>query len=247
MLVPFTQALKVLLHDKGIESLVGDGANISSEAVFEPPCSIKWMGIENQFELGAFSYAVSGFFSCVSIGRYTSIGESVQVGRASHPTHWASTSPFFYVRGNLFSVGKDFGSSEDYLAYSPSIVPQAPATAFKPVKIGNDVYIGHGAFIMPGVTIGNGAIVAAMAVVTKDVPPYAIVAGNPATIVRFRLDPAIFSQLQQLEWWRFAPWQLAHIDFSNPSKTVDQVREVVASESPYLPPLVFVSRLLNKS
>jgi len=67
--------------------------------------------------------------------------------------------------------------------------------------IGHDVWIGHAAVIMPGVTVGNGAIVAAGTVVTRDVPAYAIVAGNPGSVVRYRFDEQAIRRLLQLEWW----------------------------------------------
>ena len=69
------------------------------------------------------------------------------------------------------------------------------------MTIGNDVWIGSGAMILSGVTIGDGAVVAARAVVTKDVPPYAIVAGNPARLVRYRFDEATIAALLEAAWW----------------------------------------------
>ena len=67
--------------------------------------------------------------------------------------------------------------------------------------VGNDVWIGYGSTIMPGVRIGDGAIVASCSVVTKDVPPYAIVDGNPADVIRYRFDDATISALLALRWW----------------------------------------------
>ena len=67
-----------------------------------------------------------------------------------------------------------------------------------------------------GVTIGDGAIVAARSVVAKDVPPYAVVAGNPAVIKKWRVDPEVITPLLRSRWWRFAPWQLQHLDPSQP-------------------------------
>ena len=243
MLIQITEALKAELRARGVETLHGNGVNISAEASFEPPCSIKWMTIESTFRLGAFSYAVSGYYSCVSIGRYTSIGEEVQIGRASHPTTWVSTSPFFYLPEPLFAVGDRFEGHEQYAAYGAPQRPGAVSTTFKPVRIGSDVYIGHGAMIMPGVTIGDGAIVGAEAVVTKNVPPYAIVAGNPARLVRFRLDPMIFAQLLHLQWWRFAPWQLRDVDFSDPQAAIDGIKQVEREHRPYAPHLVAITDL----
>jgi len=72
----------------------------------------------------------------------------------------------------------------------------------------NDVWLGHDALLMPGVRVGNGAIVATRAVVTKDVPPYAIVAGNPARVVRRRYDEATVARLLAVAWWH---WDAAKI------------------------------------
>lgn len=69
--------------------------------------------------------------------------------------------------------------------------------------IGNDVWIGYDALIMPGITIGDGAIVGSRAVVTRDVPPYAIVAGNPARVIRQRFDPHTVAQLLEIQWWHW--------------------------------------------
>ena len=71
--------------------------------------------------------------------------------------------------------------------------------------VGHDVWIGYGALIMPGVTIGDGAIIATASVVTKDVPPYAIVGGNPATVLRFRYDDATIARLVAVRWWDWSP------------------------------------------
>jgi acetyltransferase-like isoleucine patch superfamily enzyme len=245
MLVPVTAELKARLKEAGIESFHNAAARISDAAALEPPCSLKWIAIENRFRLGAFSYAVSGFFSEVSIGRYTSIGEQVQCGRANHALTWVSTSPFFYLRDKLFDVGWEFDNADEYHQYSAPSRPHAVATAFKSITIGNDVYIGHGAFIRPGVTIGDGAVVGAMAVVTKDVPPYAVVAGNPATIRRMRLPATQVADLLRTAWWRYAPWQLAQVDFSSPEKAVDGIQSVIENEMPYSPQLITVKDLVD--
>ncbi|WP_395449966.1 CatB-related O-acetyltransferase [Aminobacter sp. UC22_36] len=70
-----------------------------------------------------------------------------------------------------------------------------------PTTVGHDVWIGYRSMIMPGISIGNGAVIAAGSVVTKDVPPYAIVAGNPAKLIRMRFEPETIATLQALQWW----------------------------------------------
>ncbi len=244
MLVILTQPMKDTLRQSGVECFLAPGyVNISTDAVFEPPCSIKWMAIENGFRLGAFSYAVSGYFSNVTIGRYTSIGEAVQVGRANHALTWVSTSPFFYERVRLFDVGDAFAGAADFHAYQPHVESAEPATTPAQISIGNDVWIGHGAFIRPGVTIGDGAVIGACAVVTKDVPPYGVVAGNPATLHRLRLPASLIAAFLELHWWRYAPWQLQGIDFSRPSLAVDALHHRVATLPPYQPDTVSVLEL----
>jgi len=203
------------------------------------------MATENKVSLGAFSYAVSGYYSAVSIGRYTSIGEQVQVGRSNHALTWTSTSPFFYLRDKIFAVGDEFAGAERYHTYSAPRRNAPPATAFKPVTIGNDVWIGHGAFILPGVTIGDGAVVGAMAVVTRDVAPYSVVAGNPATIRRMRLPVALVAGLLRSQWWRFAPWQLTDVDFTSPQHIIDQIDVINGREQPYASESLRIGDLAN--
>jgi len=164
------------------------------------------MAVQHSLQLGAFSYAVSGFYFGCRIGRYCSFGEQVQIGRHPHPMHWISTSPFFYwqykdVIDQSLPDGIDLNAHADFKRNGP------PVTA-KLTVIGNDVWIGHGAFILPGIQIGDGAVIAAKSVVTKNVPPYAVVAGSPAKIVRYRFQQDEIEELQASKWWEFAPWQL---------------------------------------
>lgn len=198
----------------GVTMNLKPGTRLPDESIFEPPCSLKWMEVQHSLHLGAFSYGVSGYYYGCRIGRYCSFGEEVQIGRHPHPMAWASTSPFFYERiegildqplpaGVALSPAADFRRS----------TPPAVATL---THIGHDVWIGHGAFVLPGVHIGNGAVIAAMSVVTKDVPPYAVVAGSPATIKRMRFDDATIEALQASCWWDYAPWQLKGLTVDEP-------------------------------
>lgn len=206
MPVKLTQELIGKLQSLGVSMLLRPGEILPDDVIFEPPCSLKWMGVHHSLYLGAFSYAVSGFYYGCRIGRYCSFGEQVQIGRHPHPMNWVSTSPFFYLQfkdvldqplpeGIDLNVDRNFERSA------------APVTA-KLTVIGNDVWIGHGAFILPGVQIGDGAVIAAMSVVTKNVPPYALVAGSPARIVRYRFPQEQIEALLASKWWDFAPWQL---------------------------------------
>lgn len=233
-MVELTAELITKLSNSGLECLLSPGYSVPDDLEFEPPCSIKWMHIYWSLSMGAFSYAVRGFYFNVKIGRYISIGEDVQIGRGDHPTNWLSTSPAFYCK-DFVAVGNGFNEASDYQNYNPIIPPNAELPPPKQTIIENDVYICHGAFIRPGVKIGTGAIVAANAVVVKDVPPYAVVAGNPAVIKKYRFSEDIIMGLLATQWWNYAPWQLQGIDVTDPQKSLSALQEKIKHLTPYQP------------
>jgi len=141
-----------------------------------------------------------------------------------NPMTWASTSPAFYLKEPLFDVGQNFDGSMDFHAKAKA--PEAPSTQVRATTIGNDVWIGHGAYISAGVTIGDGAVVAAHAVVAKDVPAYAVVAGNPAVIKKWRISSDLISPMLKCAWWKFAPWQLKDLSPFNPAQFVHNVMQL---------------------
>lgn len=127
----------------------------------------------------------------LSIGAYTSIASGVRVFLGGeHRTEWTSTYPFNVL----------WASAQQYTGH--------PKTKGN-VDIGNDVWIGTEALILSGVTVGNGAVIAARSVVSRDVPPYAIVAGNPARVVKYRFDAPVIARLLVLQWWN---WDEARIE-----------------------------------
>ncbi|WP_287518490.1 CatB-related O-acetyltransferase [Okeania sp. SIO2C2] len=240
MKIEITKKLKTKLREYGVEILRPNTFLLPNSCWFEPPCSVKFASIEYSLDLGAFSYQVSGFSFATRIGRYTSIGEDVQIGRQDHPTTWLSTSPFQYLPEKLFDVGHSFDESTSYHQYISHFVGKVPGTKVKITNIGNDVWIGHGAYVRAGVTIGNGAIVAARAVVVKDVPAYAVVAGNPAVVKKYRVDEELIPRLEALQWWNFSPWQLGKIDFQDINKAVEQVEELKKYQEAYQTNKVFL-------
>lgn len=122
-----------------------------------------------------------------TIGKYCSFSKNIIIGIGTHPTNFVSTSPLFFTVRN--GTGYSW-ITEDKFDDTPA-----------PVTIGNDVWVGLNSSIMGGVTVGNGAIIAAHSVVTKDVPPYAIVGGVPAKIIKYRFSEEIIAQLEELKWW----------------------------------------------
>ncbi|WOI35359.1 CatB-related O-acetyltransferase (plasmid) [Tritonibacter scottomollicae] len=229
------------LKSQGIEVLnrAGGKVTLPAHTVIEAPASLKWTQYEYQIELGAFSYQVSGYCFGAKIGRYCSFGEDVEIGRQNHPTTWVSTSPAFYLGDQIFDLDGGFTGAERYHNYKFEF--QGPATKARMTTIGNDVWIGHGAYISAGVTVGDGAIVAANAVVTKDVPPYAVVAGNPAQIKKWRVSPQYVTPLLRLKWWRYAPWQLAHLDPSNIQSFLSGLHHMKDVE-PFTPDIIDLRR-----
>ena len=125
------------------------------------------------------------------IGRYTSIGPCVRITSGSHPTRqFVSMHPAFY------STRKQAG----FTFVNEQLYDEGLDCEYH-TQIGNDVWVGDSALIMEGVTVHDGAAVAAGSVVTKDVPPYAVVAGVPAKVIRYRFTPEEIEKLQELKWW----------------------------------------------
>jgi acetyltransferase-like isoleucine patch superfamily enzyme len=236
---PVTHELVARLNRLGVECLLAPGhADIGPDVLLEPPCSLKWMHVVETLRLGAFSYAVSGYFLNVVIGRYCSIGEQVQIGRGDHPKTWLSTSPVFYLQTPLFGVGTEFLGGAEFAAFRPTELPPGTLRGPPVTTIGNDVWIGHGAFVRQGVTIGDGAVIGAHAMVTKDVPPYAVVVGNPGQVIKLRVPEALVEPLRRAAWWRFAPWQMQGISLIDPQRALDELARLTEGVTPYEPGFV---------
>jgi len=140
-------------------------------------------------QVGAFSYiSRESVIVMTQVGRFCSVGPYLICGWGGHPTSFVSTSPVFYsTRGQC---GISFADRDYY-------------DEKRTTTIGNDVWIGARVFIKDGINVGNGAIIGAGAVVVKDVPDYAIVAGCPARVIRFRFNEQIRSKLLQIAWWNW--------------------------------------------
>ncbi|NEP75192.1 MAG: CatB-related O-acetyltransferase [Okeania sp. SIO2G4] len=147
--------------------------------------------------IGRYSYInPGGIIRDCFIGRYCSIGRRVSIAAGQHPYHYLSTHPF---SSSCLSPKSSITKKElekSVLPEGKNIKATVPLTT-----IMHDVWIGDGAVIVKGVKIGVGAVVGANAVVTKDVPPYAIVAGVPSKILGFRFRNHIINELLASEWW----------------------------------------------
>lgn len=166
---------------------IGEGAHVLGDCII------------NHSTIGYYTYiGKNSLVQHVSIGNYCSIAHEVNMGLGQHPIDLVSTSPLFYRKSN--PLGKSLVNQDlDFEEY-------------KPITIGHDVWVGARAMIMDGVNVGTGAIVAAGAVVTKDIPSYAIVGGVPAKIIKYRFEEDERKQLLSSEWWNLKPEEVVKKD-----------------------------------
>ena len=152
-------------------------------------------------KIGKYSYYKRGtkLMNC-DIGRFCHIGDNCAIGLFGHDTSQVTTYPLKYHFDNsVVDVGQD--STADAVRKSRQTI------------IKNDVYIGESVTIFAGVTVGNGAVIGARAVVTKDVPDYAVVAGVPSQIVRMRFSDKIVDDLLDIQWWQWSDDKIkSHIE-----------------------------------
>ncbi len=199
----------VRLKNLGKGVRIGRGSNISLGSEFE---GNNFIGNNTYFygKIGFSSYINEDCLINASIGRYSSIGSDVRILHASHPVTFVSTSPYFYSHNHSKISTKSSKKLFDEFIYK--FVSEKIA-----VDIKNDVWIGSNVVLLGGVQIGNGAIVAAGSVVIGDVPDYAIVAGNPAKIIKYRFTEKQIATLLELNWWN---WD---------DKKLDDLMDVVSS------------------
>jgi phosphonate metabolism protein (transferase hexapeptide repeat family) len=139
--------------------------------------------------MGDYSYVVNDAqITYTTIGKFCSIAAMTRINPGNHPMHRATQAHFTYRSSAYFEGESDDTEFFDWRRQHH-------------IHIGHDVWIGHGAIVLPGRNIGTGAVIAAGAIVTKDVPAYTIVAGNPARIVRRRFSEEIAGRLARLAWW----------------------------------------------
>ena len=147
--------------------------------------------ILNEVTMGDYSYVVNdGQITYTTIGKFCSIAAMIRINPGNHPMHRATQAHFTYRASAYFPGESD---DADFFAWRRE----------HHCTIGHDVWLGHGAIVLPGRNIGTGAVIAAGAIVTKDVAPYTIVAGNPARPVRRRFSETVEDGLMELAWWNW--------------------------------------------
>lgn len=142
--------------------------------------------------MGDYSYCGADcILQNTEIGKFSNIAAHVRLGPTAHPLDRPTLHHFTYRR-----AAYGFAATDDEAFFA--------ARAARVLSIGHDTWIGHGAIVMPGLTIGNGAVIGAGSVVTRDVEPWTIVAGNPARIIRRRFPPEVAEAMERIRWW---DWQ----------------------------------------
>lgn len=176
------------------------GKALSIEPTIDPSAKLQETSLGSYCEIGArtmlldvvmgdYSYVVNDAqVTYTTIGKFCSIAAMTRINPGNHPMHRATQAHFTYRASAYFPGEADDAEFFDWRKSHR-------------VHIGHDVWIGHGAIVLPGRSIGTGAVVAGGAVVTKDVPAYTIVAGNPARPIRRRFSESIAERLARLSWW----------------------------------------------
>ncbi len=161
------------------KSHLGQYVHISDDAILE------------ESELGDYSYTAGhNQIYYASIGKFVSIATYVRINPGNHPTYNRIAQHHFTYRASAYGLGED---DNEFFNWRRA----------HHVTVGNDVWIGHNAVIMPGVSVGNGAVIGTSAVVTKDVEPYSIVAGVAAKKIGMRFDDALIEKIERSQWWNW--------------------------------------------
>ena len=207
--------MKIISNKELINALEQNNINVDNKKIFiqckNESAEIEshtWFKTNTLFQCGAFSYSFSKIYADVSVGRYSSISHGFTDFSKIHPVDFVTSSPVTtddYYRELAHQHGRDW-----------KILPFD--TDYGRIVIGNDCWIGTRVMVKGGITIHDGAVVAAGSVVTKDVPPYAIVGGNPARIIKMRFDDRIIEKMLQIRWWDYAYWDLNMLNWRDPEE-----------------------------
>ena len=186
--IKFYEQCSIFDSNIGNNVSVGDFSIVRTSKL-EDKCEIGRRNTVDNAEIGKSTY--TGEFCIIkycSIGKFCAISWNVSIGGANHNVDNLAVSPLHRI---INVPVENYSSFEN-----------------ETVVIGNDVWIAAGAHILRGVTIGDGAVVAANSVVTKDVPPYSIVGGVPARIIKYRFSKEIITQLIEIQWWNWSDEKL---------------------------------------
>lgn len=183
-----SEGVKCYRNSVVLKSKLGTGVSVGDDTNVERCLIGNYVAINrrsyiNDSSIGDYSYSgINTTMNFVRMGKFCSIARNVDIGGFDHDYHKVTTMPMFRFR-QMMTGNKPKTAHEDFC------------------EIGNDVWIAAGAQVLHKVKIGDGAVVGGGAVVTKDVPPYAIVAGVPARIIKYRFVPEVVDRLLKIRWW----------------------------------------------
>lgn len=201
-------------------------------------------------QMGSHSYSNASLPSSkIKMGRYNSIAFGLRFMAEKHPLHTITTSSCFY--DPYFSIFKDsflsntnreYDFCKDWSFYS-KLVPPPSETILE-----NDVYVCTNAIIKPGITLHTGCVVAQNAIVTKDVPPYAIVGGAPARILKYRFSQEIIERLLKLKWWEYHFSLFSDLDFMGSiEEFIDKLESKIEVSQKFNPRKMYFEELIQRS
>ncbi len=195
-----SKALKIILNPPAVrECEISKNAKVCSKS------ELNFTSVGDYSYIGYQCYAAKA-----SIGKFCSIGDGCKIGGPSHPIDWVSTSPVFHAGKNV--LRKNF-SKHDYVPFASTVIE-------------NDVWLGNNVLVKAGVRISTGAVIGMGSVVTHDVGPYEIWAGNPAKMVRKRFDEETIYLLLKSKWWDLSDSELQQcaVYFNNPRQFFKHVK-----------------------
>ena len=202
-----------------MKNVIHGRSQVARSAKIEAPVRLeRFSRVADHAYMGRMSYLseLSTLARSSQLGRYCSVARFVEIGPIEHPVDFLSTHPFQYSKHH-------FANQQSWDRLERCDFDEKPGAI-----VGNDVWIGLNAVILRGVTVGHGAIIGAGAVVTKDVPPYAIVVGSPAKILRYRFDPKTIQRLLDVAWWDMELEALSGLPFDDIEATLNRLEQARA-------------------
>lgn len=172
------------------------------------------------------------------IGRFCSLGPGITCGMPEHNYTGITSHPLMTGHWNAKcpELAEAFGIEADQIVLGRKSLAAATKKRRARITIGNDVWIGEGVFISRGVTIGDGAVIAARATVVSDVPPYMIVGGTPAKVIKPRFPSEIVDRLLASRWWEYGPGILAGTEWTDIGECLATIeRRIEEGIEPYRP------------
>lgn len=197
--------------------LIGPGVDIFTSKFHGPFAAQRDTQVGADADIGRYtSFNKNCYVSRSTVGSFCSFGARVSIGPFNHPTDWLSIHEFQYKRRSFDWIPEY--KNMQRLDRDDIKIPRT--------NIGHDVWAGHNVIVMAGVRVGNGSILAAGSVVTKDVPPYAIVAGVPAKVIKYRFSKTIIERFLKIKWWQFELEDLSGLPFKDPEACLDALERL---------------------